>query len=72
MGGLRFGFQMGVVPIYASLKRSSEVLDFYGKNLVRSSLTFVAEIRHRFALDDMDYDNHTERGEQVYIYIHHA
>ena len=49
MGGLRFGFQMGVVPIYASLKRSSEVLDFYGKNLVRSSLTFVAEIRHRLS-----------------------
>ena len=40
---------MGVVPIYASLKRSSEVLDFYGKNLVRSSLTFVAEIRHRLS-----------------------
>ena len=49
-----------------------KVLDFHGKNLVTCQLTFMAKIRHRFALGDMDYDNHTRRGEQVYIYIHHA
>ena len=32
----------------------------------------MAKIRHRFALGDMDCDNHTGREEQVYIYIHHA
>ena len=35
-----------------------------------SHLTFAAKIRHRFALSDMDYDNHTKRGKQVYIYIY--
>ena len=34
--------------------------------------SFVVEIRHRFALGDTDYENHTGRSEQVYIYIHHA
>ena len=63
---------MGMVPIYDFLRRSSKVSDFHGENSATSHLTFTAEIRHRFALDDMDYDNHTERGEQVYIYIHHA
>ena len=63
---------MGVVPIYASLKHSSEVPDFYGKNLVRSRLTFVAEIRHRFALGDMDFDDHTKKGGAgIYTYIMH-
>ena len=63
---------MGVVPIYASLRHSGKVPDFHAKNLATCHLTFVAKIRYRFALVDMDYDNHTGRGEQVYIYIHHA
>ena len=46
MGALRFGFLMGVVPIYAFLRHSSKVPDFYDKNLATSHLTFTAEIRH--------------------------
>ena len=53
-------------------KSFKQILDFHGENLVTCHLTFVAEIRHRFTTDDMDCDNHTGRGEQVYIYIHHA
>ena len=63
---------MGVVPIYAFLRHSGKVLDFHGENPATCHLTFATEIRHRFALGDMDCDNHTERGEQVYIYMHHA
>ena len=39
--------------------------------LTTCHLTFIVEIRHRFALGDMDCDNHTGRGKHVYIYIHH-
>ena len=63
---------MSVVLIYAFLRHSGKVPDFHGENLVICHLTFMVEIRHRFALGDMDCDNHTGRGEQVYIYIHHA
>ena len=59
---------MGVVPIYAFLRHSGKVPDFHSKNPVTCHLTFTAEIRHRFALGDMNYDNHIEKGEQVYIY----
>ena len=51
-------------------KAFSKVLDFHGENLATYHLSFAAEIRHYFVLGDMDYDNHTERGRQVYIYIH--
>ena len=57
---------MGVVPIYAFLRHSSKVPNFHNEN----PTTFAVKIRHRFSLGDMDYDNHTGRGEQVYIYIH--
>ena len=60
---------MGVVPIYAYL---SKVPDFHDENPATHHLTFAAEIRHHFALGDMDCVNHTGRDEQVYIYIHHA
>ena len=63
---------MGVVPIYAFLRHSGKVLDFHSENPATCHLTFVEEIRHRFALGDMGCDNHTGRGEKVYIYIHHA
>ena len=58
---------MGMVLIYAFLRHSCKVLDFHGENPAISHLTFVVEIRHRFALGDMDCDNHTEMGEHVYI-----
>ena len=58
---------MGVVPIYAFLGHLGKVLDFHGENLVTSHLTFTTEIRHHFVLGDMDCDNHTGRGKQVYI-----
>ena len=61
-----------MVLIYAFLRHSSKVLDFRGENLVTCHLTFMAEFRLLFALSDMDCDNHNGRGEQVYIYIHHA
>ena len=60
---------MGVVPIYAFLRCSGKVLDFHSENLAICHLTFTSEIRHHFALDDMDFDNHTGRG-GVGIYIH--
>ena len=52
---------MGVVPIYDFLRLSSKVLDFHGENLATCHLTFVVEIRHRLALDDMDCDNQSEK-----------
>ena len=61
---------MGVVPIYAFLRDSSKVPDFHSENLTTCHLTFVAKIRHRFSLGDMDYENHTGSGEQIYIYTY--
>ena len=61
---------MSVVSIYTLLRHLNKVPDFYGENMATSHLTFTAEIRHRFILGDMDYDNHTGRGEQVYIYTY--
>ena len=61
---------MGVVLIYAFLRHSGKVPDFHGENLTTCHLTFAAKIRHRFTLGDMDCDNHTGRGEQVYIYTY--
>ena len=63
---------MGVAPIYAFLRHSGKVPDFHNENLATRHLTFAAEIRHCFALGDMDYENHTKRGEQVSIYIYHT
>ena len=53
-------------------KAFGKVLDFHSENPATCHLTFTTEIRHCFALGDMDYDNHTRMGDQVYIYIHHA
>ena len=50
----------------------SKVPDFHSENSATCHLTFMAEIRHHFALGDTDCDNHTRRDKQVYIYIHHA
>ena len=61
---------MGVVPIYAFQRHSSKVPNFHGENPATCHLTFVAEIRNRFALDDMECDIHIRRGEQVYIYTY--
>ena len=61
---------MGVVPIYAFLRHSGKVPDFHGENPATCHLTFATEIRHHFALGDMDCDNHTGKGEQVHIYIY--
>ena len=60
---------MGVVLIYAFLRQLGKVPDFHGENLATCHLTFTEEIRHCFALDDMDYENYTGRG-QAGIYIH--
>ena len=61
---------MGVVTIYVFLRHLSKVPSFHGENSTTCHLTFVAKIRRRFALGDINYDNHTEGGEQVYIYIY--
>ena len=71
-GALRFVFRISVVPIYGFLRHLGKVLDFHGENLATCHLTFVAEIRHCFALGNMGFDNHTGRGERGYISIHHA
>ena len=44
-------------------KAFKQIPDFHSENPTTCHLTFAAEIRHCFALDDMDYDNHTRRGE---------
>ena len=62
-GVLRFGFWKDVVLIYAFLRHSGKVPDFHSKNPATCHLTFVVEIKHRFTLGNMDYDNHIERGE---------
>ena len=62
MGVSRFGFEMGVVPIYAFLRHSSKMPNFHDKNPAICHLTFATEIRLRFALGDTDYDNHTGKG----------
>ena len=61
---------MGVVLIYAFLRHLSKVPDFHDENPATCHLTFVAEIRHRFALGDIGCDNHTGRGEHIYIYTY--
>ena len=71
-GTLRFGFWIGVAQIYTFLRHLGKVLDFHGENPMTCHLTFAAEIRYRFALGDMDHDNHIGRDKQVYTYIHHA
>ena len=60
---------MGVVLIYAFLRHLGEVPNFCGENPVTCHLSFTTEIRHCFALNDMDCDNHTGKGEAG-IYIH--
>ena len=71
-GGFEIWLLNGWGPNLCFPKAFGKVPDFHDENPVKRHLTFVIEIRHRFALGDMDYDNHTRRGEQVYIYIHHA
>ena len=62
---------MGVVPIYAFLRHLGKVPDFHSENPTMCHFTFAAEIRHCFALGDMNYDNHTERRRAgIYIYIY--
>ena len=61
---------MGMVPIYAFLRRPGKVPNFHGENPTTCHLTFVAKIRHRLALGDRDCDSHTGRVEHVYIYIY--
>ena len=53
-------------------KAFRKIPNFHSKDLATCHLTFTAEIRHHFALDDMDCDNHTRMGKQVYIYIRHT
>ena len=61
---------MGMVLVYAFLRHSSKVPNFHGENPTTCHLTFATEIRHHFALGDMDRDNHTKRGKHIYIYIY--
>ena len=72
MGGFEVWLLNRCGPNLYFPKAFGKVPNFHGENPATCHLTFTTEIRHRFALGDMDCDNHTERGEQVYIYIHHA
>ena len=59
-----------MVLIYAFLWHLSRVPNFHGENPATCQVTFVVEIRHRFALGGMDYDDHTRRGGAgIYTYI---
>ncbi|KAK9998167.1 hypothetical protein SO802_017770 [Lithocarpus litseifolius] len=44
----------GVAPIYAFLRHTSKAPDFHSENPTTCHLTFAVEIRHRFALSDME------------------
>ena len=61
-GALRFGLLNGCGPNLCFPKALGEVPDFHGKNPATSHLTFATEIRNRFALGDMDCDNHIGRA----------
>ena len=69
-GGFEVWLLNGCGPNLCFPKAFRKVLDFYGENPATCHLTFAPEIRHRFVLGDMNYDNHTKRGEQIYIYIY--
>ena len=68
-GGFEVWLLNGCGPNLCFPKVLGQILDSHSKNPMTCHLTFVAEIRHRFALGDMDCDNHTRKG-QVGIYIH--
>ena len=70
MGGLKAWLLNGYDPSLFFPKAFDKVPDFHGENPTTCHLTFVAEIRHHFALGDMDCNNYIERGEHVYIYIY--
>ena len=69
-----WGFEVwllnGYAPNLCFPKAFRQIPDFHDENPTTCHLTFVAEIRHRFALDDMHCENHTRRREQVYIYTY--
>ena len=66
-GGLAFEW---CGPNLYFLRHSSKVPDFHSKNPMTCHLSFAVKIRHRYALGNMDCDNHIEKGEQVYIYTY--
>ena len=68
MWGFEVWLLNGCGPNLCFPKAFEQSTNFHGEN----PTTFAVKIRHRFSLGDMDYDNHTERGEQEYIYIHHV
>ena len=69
-GGFKVWLLIGFGPNLCFPKAFSKVPDFHDENLVTYHLTFAAEIRHRFALSDIDYDNHTGRKVCRYIYTY--
>ena len=62
MGGFEVWLLNGCGPNLCFTKAFGKVPDFNGENPMTCQLTFAVEIRHCFALGDMDWDNHTERG----------
>ena len=71
-GGFEVWFLNGCGPNLYFPKAFGKVPDFHGENPTTCHLTFMAEIRHRFALGDMDCDNLTGRANRfIYTYIMH-
>ena len=72
-GGFEIWLLNGWGPNLCFPKAFGKVPDFHSKNPATHHLTFVAEIKHRFALGEMDCDNHIKMGGVgIYIYIRHA
>ena len=67
-GGFEVWLLNGCGPNLCFPKVFEQSTRFPQRNLATRHLTFAAEIRYRFTLGDMDCDNHTGRGEHVYIY----
>ena len=69
MGGFEVWLLNGRGPNLCFPKAIGQSTKFPRRTSGDMSPYFVAEIRHRFALGDTNYDNHTRKG-RAGIYIH--
>ena len=74
-GGFEVWHLNGCGPNLCFPKALGQIPDSHGENPATCHVTFATEIRHHFALGDMNCDNHIGRGASKYIYtyiIHNA
>ena len=71
-GGFKVWILNGCGPNLCFPKAFKPSTRFPRRKFGDTSSYFCGENQASLALGDMNYDDHTERGEQIYIYIHHA